>query len=374
MSDSIRYRNQGYPTRSTAYRRQRGLGMVELMVSVVLGLILVSAIIQVLLSSKQTFQLEKEISMLQENARFAVEILSREIALAGYTGCRSTARTSIVVNGSGNAANWQYKAPGIEGFDHNQGNAAFPANYRADVATNTDSLIVRSGRGNHVFSVANYAQPSFSFTTGAQVNSAMRNGDILLAAGASCEEVAIFQADSVTASTVSYGAGGTPGNCVMELGTSTATANCVTGTHTGASFVSGSNLMAFQASAFYIGPSAMDATMPALWRMRLINNGGAAELRKEELLQGIENLQILYGYDTDADNVANRFVDANATGVGTWDWKKVVSVRIALLLRSSLPVETEALTNPTFEGIAVPTDRFLRQRVVTTIQLKNHGF
>lgn len=75
----------------------------------------------------------------------------------------------------------------------------------------------------------------------------------------------------------------------------------------------------------------------------------------EAIARGVESFQVLYGIDTDADGIANRFL--NAAGIDGLDatlalegnnaferaidrnrktfWKKVVSVRLALLVRSA---------------------------------------
>ena len=57
------------------------------------------------------------------------------------------------------------------------------------------------------------------------------------------------------------------------------------------------------------------------------------------MVEGVEDMQILYGEDTDADNVANRYVPSDEVG----SMENVVSVRISLLLRS---VENNLTTAP----------------------------
>lgn len=65
-------------------RHQQGLSLVELMVALVLGLILMTGIIQVFLSSKQTYSTNEAMARMQENGRFALEFMSRSARLAGY--------------------------------------------------------------------------------------------------------------------------------------------------------------------------------------------------------------------------------------------------------------------------------------------------
>lgn len=65
--------------------QQTGLSIVELMVSLVLGLLLMTGVIQVFLSSRQTYATNEAIARQQENGRFALEFIARSARMAGYT-------------------------------------------------------------------------------------------------------------------------------------------------------------------------------------------------------------------------------------------------------------------------------------------------
>ena len=64
---------------------QSGMSLVELMVAVSLSLILMAGVIHIHLSSKSSFQVQQELSGLQQNQRLAVELLSRDIRKAGLS-------------------------------------------------------------------------------------------------------------------------------------------------------------------------------------------------------------------------------------------------------------------------------------------------
>lgn len=91
------------------------------------------------------------------------------------------------------------------------------------------------------------------------------------------------------------------------------------------------------------------------------------------LAEGVENMQILYGIDTDDDDIANRYVIATNMGAV----EDVVSVRIALLVNS---VETVSggtdsnlyslLNTPTIGPIG---DNLLRRVFTRTILLRNQA-
>jgi type IV pilus assembly protein PilW len=65
-------------------QQQTGLSLVELMVALVLGLVLMTGIIQVFLSSRQTYTANEAMARMQENGRFALEFISRSARNAGY--------------------------------------------------------------------------------------------------------------------------------------------------------------------------------------------------------------------------------------------------------------------------------------------------
>jgi type IV pilus assembly protein PilW len=75
----------------------------------------------------------------------------------------------------------------------------------------------------------------------------------------------------------------------------------------------------------------------------------------QELIEGIEDMQILYGEDTDADSTANYYVSAdNVTNMA-----QVVSIRITLTAR-------------TFDGNLTSTgDGRLRRNFTSTIAIRN---
>lgn len=74
-------------TNTTSLRvlhRQSGFTLVEMLVAVAIGLFLMLGISQVFLASGATNRLQTAISLTQENGRFAIDMLSREINLAGF--------------------------------------------------------------------------------------------------------------------------------------------------------------------------------------------------------------------------------------------------------------------------------------------------
>lgn len=68
-------------------RGMRGFGLVELMVAMLLGLTLVLALVQYLGSSRQTWLLQQQSARMQEDARYVLGRLSRDLRASGSYGC-----------------------------------------------------------------------------------------------------------------------------------------------------------------------------------------------------------------------------------------------------------------------------------------------
>ena len=95
----------------------------------------------------------------------------------------------------------------------------------------------------------------------------------------------------------------------------------------------------------------------------------------EELAEGVENMQILYGEDTNADGLADRYVTADNA-----NFKNVVSVRLGLLVDTTTDVasrdDTQSYTiadTTLAAGTGHAVDKRLRFPITTTIKLRNRG-
>lgn len=72
--------------------RHAGFGLIELMISMVLGLLVLGAAIAVFQSNQRTFNANEGQNRIQEGARAAYEMMSRDIRAAGGTACSKLAR------------------------------------------------------------------------------------------------------------------------------------------------------------------------------------------------------------------------------------------------------------------------------------------
>ena len=62
----------------------QGFTLVEIMVAFTLSLILIAGVVQIYISSKESFRVQNELARLQENQRMAIEFLQNDIRRAGF--------------------------------------------------------------------------------------------------------------------------------------------------------------------------------------------------------------------------------------------------------------------------------------------------
>lgn len=351
---------------ATGRTRDHGFSLVELMVALTVGLILTIGMIEIFSSNKQTYQLNENISRLQENARFAMEIMSREVRMAGYWGCLSNI-TPINVLVTPNNVSWAFNDT-IRGYD-NSNLAVFPTAFQSSSLAGTDAIVV-SGIDPNPFTIESHNACSAQFKM-AQSHD-LNNDEIVFVTD--CMQGALFQITNTNQMnrTIVHNTGaGSIGNTTKCLG------GICGGACASAWYEYGPSAMLarIRTVAFYIGTGASGE--PALF-WEILNRGSTTTA--SELVDGVENLQMLYGRDTDADNVPNQYLTADLVEAAN-AWANIVSVRIGLLMRTADNVRSQLDTNSyTIAGTTIgvsgqqvthSSDYRIRKVVTTTIQLRN---
>ena len=104
--------NRHYP--SIGARTIRGVTLVELMVSLVVGLIVVGAATTVFLANSRTYTATENLGRVQENMRVAFELMARDVREAAGNPCEKNLPVYNVLLNAG--AVWYTDATGIRGF------------------------------------------------------------------------------------------------------------------------------------------------------------------------------------------------------------------------------------------------------------------
>ncbi|MEJ2686529.1 MAG: PilW family protein [Gammaproteobacteria bacterium] len=343
-----------------------GVTLVELMVAMVIGLILMAGVGQVYVNSKRGYRIQQASSQVQENGRYAMQFLARDVRMAGYSGCgaRSTKLANVLKTAT---MPWYFDlSKPILGYN---AATAFPSEFSADVLAGTDAVTIVRGDDSHQYIITKHDPISATFTLGAA--SDLTVGTILLVSD--CNYSAVFQMVGPTGSTSSAqvvhntGSKVSPGNCVKDLATNGASyADCnSSGNLATYTYQGNGQLMRLRADAYYIANNANG--VPSLYRAALATVSNAPTVTKEELVDGVENMQIRYGEATAPDQAAVRYVKADQVA----DWGNVVSARVQLLVRSIKQVNPTPVSI-TFDGKNY-NDRYLRRIFTDTIKLRNRG-
>jgi type IV pilus assembly protein PilW len=127
----------------------------------------------------------------------------------------------------------------------------------------------------------------------------------------------------------------------------------------------GSQVTPIETVIYYIRDSA-SGRGPALWRL-------AGNQPPLELVEGVERVEVQYGEDTNNDQRVDVYRDADVVA----NWGNVISVSLAVLMRSPDAGGDEAPSTQTFDmlGVAVGpfTDRRPRILFTTTAAVRNRA-
>ncbi len=334
-------------------RQQQGLTLVEIMVALTIGMVLLGGVVTILVSSQQTYRVNEALARIQENSRFAFQLLSRDIRMAGYMGC--VGEGTVPVNTLNNSTDylWNFGQP-IQGYEATSASSWMPAPLPTEITSplgGRDILILRGVDGSDTRVISHPAggvDGPGSADLKVTVGSGLQGNDIVLVTD--CLAAAVFQITNINTSAgqdnIAHNTGaGVPGNATKNMGQS----------------FEGGEVVRISTRSYYVRTN-INGNAALYWRR---GNTDA-----EELVEGVEDMQIDYGVDTDG----NRAADVYQTADLVVDWENVVSVRINLLMQSTEDNITSQPQTYTFNGaVTTPADRRLRKTYSTVIALRNRA-
>lgn len=347
------------------HTKQKGLSLIELMIAMLLGILIIASVTQVFLSSNNSNRLNFQLGLMQEAARIAVSSMSNDVRVAGYTGCnRETSIGNALLQNSA-SHEWLTAEQPIQGLNLSDTRS------KMDAQATSESLLIFKVSPDIVFSVTHHDTSTSTLTLDRNIGSTLSVGHATAITRQDCSQVALIALSSISGSTVTHttSGGGDFSNCVNQLKGSF---RCYDGsTPTGALSFNPGYLKPLESVSYFVKP---DNGLPTLFRKEAGNPTALA------IVDGIEDIRIHYGLDTDNDGVANRYISAGDRSFRHADWLQATSIRIHLLTRS----ETEILPAPApspapprtylFDGVQVAqSDRFLRKEYVMTMALRNRG-
>lgn len=333
-------------------RTQRGLSLIELMISITLGLIILTAIALVFLNASNARTELERVSRQIENGRYAIDVLTNDLRLAGFYGeldvATAVPATSLPTNPcSLTAGDWNTGIPvHVQGYDNNGFTSANCT--LTNRKSNTDVLVVRRVR---------------TCVAGAAGCGTVDTGRPYL-------QVSLCSTD------VGVGALGTDKHVLGVQGTATypfRKKDCT----------AAADKRLYYVHIYYISTdNGAGQAIPTLKRLDLDYSSGSLTWTDSPLVEGIEEFNLEYGIDQDGDGAPDVYTaDPNDYPVGTCsgacplnNWINAVTVQMHVLARN-LEASSEFTDTKTYvlgvdkNGAAVtvtpvgPTDNKYRRHV-----------
>lgn len=366
-------------------RPASGFSLVEMMIAMTLGVFLLGGLIQIFLNSKDSYRMLANLSRVQENGRIALDMMSKDLRMAGFLPCKIKAGQVANVLKNGDSWYLDFFNGALKGYEG--GVSTFPTGIAdegtdpGDRVAGSDAIVILGG-GNELYSVASHNAPSAQFDLDRN-RETLEDGDIVLVCDATTASLFQMTGPTGTNSNVVHNTGlNSPGNCTKYLGyPSPSPCNDATGPLDGTAHTFGTDatLVKFDGRAYFIGVSQA-GTSNALYKQSLINTNGTIGTSAEELVEDVDSMQILYGEDNDGDDEVEHYLTADLVS----DWNDVVSVRVGLLVRSpdnfrrgetDTKTYNVAATQIASSGTTVThaADRRIRQVFTTTVKIRNRG-
>lgn len=366
----------------TRAKTQTGLSLIEMMIAMVVGLILIAGVLSIYITSRQGYGTNSAVGEVQENGRFAMGFIGNAVRQAGYMGCSVSSQVVNDLNPVSGNLPYDFGL-GVVGFEY-AGTApgdTLPLSGTPTVAASTDwsptldaSLPVPASGGP------------------ISQNDALPGSDVLVVRYVDNDPAYVTSVTSANSFNVQGGTTLTPGNIVLATNclsgivmqltgaSASGTGNSVTAAVGGAyppgnsasanlpqSFV-GAQVVTPVTTALYIG-QGLDKR-PALFEA-VTDPNAASGFDYNELVPGVENMQVLYGLDTNGTRTPSMYVTADNVS----NWNQVVSVRVALLVDSNpgaIPVPTAAPIYKLLDtNVTAPDDTRLRRVFVSDIYIRN---
>ncbi len=392
-------------TRLVQPSRQRGFSLVELLVSIALGMAVLMAMASVYVAAKQTFRFQETSGRMQEDANFALETIAKDLRLAGYAGCMGVdtvtvgavtttypqmglAASPTAITGPNplgtvfagmSAAEVAIRAQPLAPANIVRGWDSIPSAMFASSAptyANTGALYFAGASNKGVGVTAVMASATADLTIAADPNS-WANKDYYFVAS-DCRKSSLFVGRVPVAGTsIAHGAG--LGNTADNFPSS-----AIYGVDTVVTPLEWN---------FYYAAKRSGATAASLYRINY--DGNARDGVPLEIVANVETLLFHYGENLRGRDTATNAVCTIATGgatcapsyqADTWrttaaavtDWSRVVAVRIGLMMVSADEAVNSDIAAPTLTllgaAYTVPADATgnrVRKEFSTTVVLRN---
>jgi len=339
----------------TVNMKEKGFTIVELMVSLLLGVMLLVVIGNLFVSHKRSYGVQEGLARIQENGRYTKYLMTRDLRMSSFQGCNNIANTpphNLITTPAGNQSLTADNA--IRGFEASGAvwSPTLPTwltskiTAGTNIVPGTDVVIIRRLSAQSVYLSANMPLDSASINVPNQVS--FKDGDVLFITD--CGNTNVFKATAgTTATSISHSTANNISNRLAKAYQMDAQVG---------------KLLTF---AYYIKDTGRTnrSGLPILSLFRQDIEGN-----EQELVEGMENLQITYGLDTNSDGSVDTYSTANAISTAN-RWPQVISINIAALLNSVDEINNKPQAYTFLGASTTPADRMLRREWDSYIKVRN---
>ncbi|MEM9255451.1 MAG: PilW family protein [Pseudomonadota bacterium] len=350
--------------------KERGLSLVELMVALALGGFLVLGVVNVFLTTKESSGVEAALARVQENGRFAMDLLAEDIRQTQYSGCRSVNTRPVSL-----AARMDVQ--GARGYRRSGGSWATALDPN-DVTLDELAL---SGLQDDIRDDTDVLNLHLAERIGSDLLTAdltPTSTDIVLSANPDCaigDQDYVMLANCLTAHIVQIGLGTACGTTLDMTAGDNRPLSIEPG-YLYNSTESRTEVLKFESVIWYVADTGRNRNgmdVFALYRK-------VFDQAPEEMVEGVEFMQLQFGVrEGSVASPSTRFIDAGSAGI---EWDDVVSVRISLMVQNyDLVREDDDSRSYVMNDPNAPLDdsvhggsRVLRQVFTRTLALRNTEF
>ncbi len=333
-------------TGMTEMRQQRGVGLIELMVAMLIGLFLILGAVTVFNQSRNTYRASEGVARLQETARLAMDVIESDIRMANYWGMNN--RAEYIVNRAGPS-----QPP--------------PAEFNAQQQTNVS--LCGTAASNWVINLDEYLGGSNnSYGLQCAASNYQGGSDVVVIRRANEARPAALDPNRVYLQTSRIQGTLFVPNAACTLPTNP---TCIPAAY----LPPASESRELEARAYYVSSqSTLRNDVPSLRRKRFANVNTAVAgdaILDEEIVSGVEDLQVRLGVDTNGDSNIDQYVNPG----GVPGNAAVVSVTIWLRVRAEDRDfghrDQTAYQYADMAAAFTPNDNYRRILVSKTIHIRN---
>lgn len=361
---------------------QQGVTLIELMVSIAIGLLLLTGLTVLFANTATSFRVQDAFARLQENGTAALRYLSDDIRMAGFYG-QATSAASVKLDdlpsiAASDDCGAEVAGPPArpfaldltvpievhDGLTPITANATFPCIAAANFSADSPVIVLRGATGHVIdqpdgagnLSADLAAQPNFASTIYVQSSPTQDPNTI------------VFRGDAYAALR-----GGSLGNIRVRMNNQDAP------------------IFEYQTHVYYLRPCSRPTggsaaklqcradddggrPIPTLVRQELSSTAASVQMQEVSLVEGVERLNLAYGLDDNGDGIPDRYAEAPSVS----EWPQAISVRITVLVRSVDPVTGQNDAGKTYDlgggmiySCAGSECSYLRQVYSQTVQLRN---